>query len=239
MSSSSNPPIARINYLNAAAYVANVVIVYAVGAADTSRSNAAISAKYQTLVTPAGWAFAIWGIIFTLQLIWAVTQLFPSFRASPLVVDGVSWYYIAVCGAQIAWTICFSFELIVLSLVAMLAILFFLVKIVGSQYKLDGDVSIQDFFLLKLPFEIHCGWITAASIVNISLVLVKWNASATIQFIFAILSLIVVLLVNVFCLHLSRPIFVIPLVLAWASVRGDSIRLQRNRSWCDHSLIVC
>lgn len=222
MSSSSQPAIARINYLNAVAYVANVVVTYAVGAADSSHSNAAISAKYQTIVTPAGWAFAIWGVIFISQLIWAVAQLRPAFRASPLVIGGVGWYYLGVAAAQIAWTLLFSFELISLSLVAMLLVLFFLDMIVGSQckfVKLGGAVTSQDYWILRFPFEIHAGWIIAASLVNINLVLVAWNASATVQFIAALLSLLVLLMADAYFLHLTHPVFVIPLVLAWASVR--------------------
>lgn len=216
--SSSPSGLARINYLNAAAYVSNVVVTYAVGASDSARSNAEISAKYQTIVTPAGWAFAIWGIIFTLQLIWAVVQLLPTFRASPLVIDGVSLYYLGVCGAQVLWTVFFTFELISLSLIAMLSILFCLIKTVNSQYKLGGGVSTRDYWLLKAPFDVHCGWIIAASLVNINVVLVKWGTSSTVQFISAIASLLLLLLANVYYLHLSRPVFAIPLVLAWASV---------------------
>jgi len=223
MSPSSQPGIARINYLNAAAYVVNCAVTYAVGASDSSHSNAQISAKYQTIITPAGWAFAIWGIIFTMQLIWAIAQLSPAFRASPLVLDGVSWYYIGVCGAQVAWTLFFSFELITLSLVAMLAILAFLDKIVGSQCKLGGPVSYRDYWILAAPFQIHAGWIVAATLVNISVVLVKWDASSTVQFIAAIASLVILLLANAYFLHLSRPIFSIPLVLAWATVSYMSV----------------
>lgn len=216
--SSPPPSLSKLNYLNAAAYVVNIVVTYAVGASNSASSNAAISAKYQTIVTPAGWAFAIWGLIFTLQLIWAVVQLLPAYRASPLVLDGVSYYYIGVCAAQVLWTIFFSFELIFPSLFAMLSILFCLFKIVDSQYKLGGGTSTRDYWFLKAPFDIHCGWIIAASLVNINVVLVKWGSSAAVQFSAAIVSILLLLLANVYYLHLSRPVFAIPLVLAWACV---------------------
>jgi hypothetical protein len=214
--SSSPPSLNRLNHLNAAAYVANCVVTYAVGASSSNRSNAEISAKYQTIVTPAGWAFAIWGLIFTLQLVWGIVQLFPAFRASPLVINGVGWYYIGVCAGQVLWTAFFSFELISLSLIAMLSIFFCLLKIVNSQYKLGVEVSTRDYWLLNAPFDIHCGWIIAASLVNINVVLVKWGTSATVQFTSAIVSILLLLLANVYFLRLSRPVFAIPLVLAWA-----------------------
>jgi hypothetical protein len=228
MPSASQPNIARINYLNAAAYVVNCIVTYAVGASDSSHSNAEISAKYQTLVTPAGWAFAIWGVIFIMQFVWAVAQLLPAFRASPLVLEGVRWYYLGVCGAQVAWTLFFTNELISLSLIAMLLILALLDKIVGSQHKLGGGFSTRDW-VLKAPFEIHAGWILAASLVNISVVLVKWNASALVQFTAALVSLVILLLGNAYFLHLSRPIYSIPLVLSWATVAiGQELRNPKD-----------
>ena len=218
---SSQPAIATINYLNVAAYAANAGATYCIGALGLfdAPTNAELSEKYQTIVTPAGWAFAIWGVIFTMQLVWSTVQLLPSFRANPLVIDGVGWYYLAVCGAQIAWTVTFSFELMLLALFFMLSILYFLLKIVSSQYKLGGAVTTRDYWLLKFPFSIHAGWIVAASLVNINLVLVKYGTRGSVQFVMAILSLVLLLLANTYFLHLACPDFVIPCVLAWAAVR--------------------
>jgi hypothetical protein len=158
-----------------------------------------------------------------LQLVWGIVQLFPAFLASPLVINGVGWYYIGVCSGQVLWTAFFTFELISLSLIAMLSILFCLLKIVNSQYKLGVEVSTRDYWLLNAPFDIHCGWIIAASLVNINVVLVKWGTSATVQFTSAIVSILLLLLANVYFLRLSRPVFAIPLVLAWACVSDENV----------------
>lgn len=48
-----------------------------------------VSALYPTLFTPAGWAFSIWGLIFTLEGAFAVYQCTPMARASPLVQKGI------------------------------------------------------------------------------------------------------------------------------------------------------
>jgi len=43
-------------------------------------SSHIVSAAYPTLFTPAGWAFAIWGLIFIMEGVFAVYQLLPSVR---------------------------------------------------------------------------------------------------------------------------------------------------------------
>lgn len=41
-----------------------------------------VSAAYPTLFTPAGWAFAIWGLIFIMEGVFAIYQLLPSVRST-------------------------------------------------------------------------------------------------------------------------------------------------------------
>merc|ERR1712224_99712 len=205
----------------------NVSVTYLIGVAGIfgAKTNTELSKKYSTLVTPAGFAFAIWSVIFLSQLVFVLLQLFKeSIRSNALVVKGVSYNYIGVCLAQIAWTLAFSYEVIWLSFICMITILYFLITIVLNQYKLseqeisESDASnIKDFWLLKFPFLIHCGWILAASCVNFSVLLVKYNAPATVQFYTALASLTFILGVSLLNILLPSPQYVIPLVSAWAS----------------------
>lgn len=216
-----------LRYLNLTAYILNAAVTYLIGVAGIfgAKTNTELSKKYSTLVTPAGFAFAIWSIIFLSQLVFVLVQLFvESIRNKSLVVKGVGYNYIGVCFAQVAWTLAFSYEIIWLSFIFMITILYFLITIIINQYKLlqqeileDDDSNIKDFWLLKFPFSIHCGWILAASCVNFNVVLVKYNASATIQFYVALASLTFVLGVALLNILLASPQYVIPLVSAWAT----------------------
>ena len=58
-------------------------------------TNTQLSAKYQTLVTPAGWAFAIWGPIFIWEGIFAIVQMLPRFRSNPIIQDGIAYWWVA------------------------------------------------------------------------------------------------------------------------------------------------
>lgn len=217
----STSRITALNVLNVIAYVANVLIVYGIGVGgliDGLPTNAELSEKYQTLITPIGWSFSIWGVIFISQFIFALVQLFAPFRSHPLVVSGVKRTYIGVCLAQIGWTLAFSYEIIWLSLTAMLLILSLLITILMAQYKIV-DVTVRDYILLKFPFAIHAGWIVAASFVNGSVLLVDRNTGDELQYYTALGSLLAILLIAALALSISRPEYVVPLVLSWASVR--------------------
>jgi hypothetical protein len=84
------------------AYALNTVVTYDISVAGwwNLPSKGELSLKYQTLVTPVtpvGWAFAIWGIIFAPQFIWVGAQLVvPSLRNHPIVVGNLRWD-IGVC----------------------------------------------------------------------------------------------------------------------------------------------
>jgi len=215
--------LTTLNYINVAAYLANVAVTYGIGVAGLFGlpSNTELSEKYQSLVTPTGFTFAIWGVIFVAQAVFTVAQLVPSIAKSPLVQEGVGYSYVAVCISQIAWTLAFANQIIWLALIFMLMILVNLVSIVMSQYDLTAS-DWKDYFLLKFPFAIHCGWIIAASFVNASVVLVSYKDDADLQFYVALGSLIGVLVVAGFLLtYPLKTDYVIPLVLAWATVSSQ------------------
>jgi len=225
MAQSDNEKVQRLNILNAVAYVANIGLVMGVPSLFNLPDNAELSDKYQTIVTPAGWAFAIWGVIFTFQAIWATLQLvLPNFRVNPLVLEGVGWRYIAVCAVQVGWTFSFALEQMVMSMFWMLAILYFLFRIYQEQNKVLEEFGHEsfsaNFWLLRFPFTLHLGWIVAATLVNFNVVLVAHGAASPIQFTSAILSLTTALVVGGVALYTqkgkSKPDVTVPLVLCWA-----------------------
>jgi benzodiazapine receptor len=203
-----------VNYANILAYLLNVGVTYGVGVSGYFPTNAELSAKYQTLVTPSGYAFAIWGIIFLAQFIWMVLQALPAFRSSDVVIKGVGYWYVAVCVAQCAWSIVFANEWIEASLGAMLSILVGLVVIVQNITAVPLDSSWK-YWGFKFPFQVHCGWIWAASVVNTNVVLVAQEVAASAQVISAWASLGLLALVSMY--YLCKQNYVVPLVLAWAS----------------------
>ena len=120
---SGGAALTRLNVVNLLAYVFNVAITWGSQLGWFGATNSQQSLKYQTLVTPIGFAFAIWGPIFLLQALFAVVQFVPQYRSDKSVVSGVAYWYAAVCAAQAGWTVAFAQDVVWLSMCFMLLIL--------------------------------------------------------------------------------------------------------------------
>lgn len=216
MSSSIN----KLNILNVVFYVINIIITYGVGTLGWlgNGTNGELSEKYQSLVTPNSSAFIIWAVIFSVQGIFVIVQMLPRFRGNKLVHEGIKFYYILACIFQVSWTLAFAYEVIWLSLTFMLLIWASLVMLLYSEYNTESEDSILEFFLFRFPFAIHCGWLTAASALNVNVLVVDIDPPADIQLAVAIISLAALHAISVWVTFgFKGPSYTIAGVLAWAN----------------------
>lgn len=119
------------------------------------------------LITPANYAFAIWGLIYLGLIAYGVYQLRPAQRSHPT-IRRVDPLLIIACIAQIAWVYLFTLRLFWLSVVAMLGIL---LSLIGAYLQLSigrERVPRERQWLVQMPFSIYLGWISVATIVNIA-----------------------------------------------------------------------
>ena len=214
-SSSTNTSLNKFNWLNLLAYAVNCFVTFGIGIFGLTGQpdNGELSDKYQTIVTPFGFSFSIWGVIFTWQAIWVVWQFLPSQRNSEGVIK--AWYYYPIMTVfQAGWTISFSYEIMWVALICMYGIVITLVMATRSlqSYKKTW----KGYLLWQGPFSIQTGWIMAAAVVMTNVFTVSYNANVTTQLIVSSLSL-VVLLGTAFTYLSSYPVdFAIPLVIVWA-----------------------
>jgi len=208
----------RFNVLNVLGFVLNLVITYGFSMAGWAHrpTNAQLSQKYATLITPAPTAFAIWPVIFVVQALWVLWQCVrPSQRRHMAVVQAVGYRYAVVCVLQVAWTLSFTWEVEWLALIWMLLLLTTLWWIL---YRLQFQVEMnwKGYFVWQFPFSLHGGWILVASVVNINVVLVAYGASESAQLVVAVVSLIA-LLISAKAVLSGYPVdFTPPFVLIWA-----------------------
>lgn len=190
------PKAHMYNIFNGFGYAINLTASYLGGVAGWfgGATNAELSAKYQTLVTPSASLFGyIWALIFFSQGLFAGAQFLPRLRDHPLVQEGVSYGYFLVCAAQAAWAILFGYELLIAALVAILVLLAGLLSIlskswdvVDSEYKKASRARTEyedrdlwapsprlSYWLLRFPFGIHAGWMAVATIVMVNVVIVS------------------------------------------------------------------
>lgn len=189
------------NLLNILGYLLSITTSYLGGVAGWfgGISNAELSSKYQTLVTPNSSYFGyVWAAIFIFQGLFAVAQLLPKYREQPLVQKGLGSVYFLACAAQTAWAITFGYQMMIAAFVAMVALCVALLAILKRQWdlitneekKTNTAISMGEtieeelmedntarpprvsYWLLRFPFALHAGWIASATPVMLSVVLV-------------------------------------------------------------------
>ncbi|OUJ73640.1 tryptophan-rich sensory protein [Hymenobacter crusticola] len=125
-----------------------------------------VSGKYPSLLTPAGYAFSIWGIIFLALAVYAVWQLLPTQRPNPL-PDAVAKPLTLANLATAAWVVIFAYEHIAWCAVLMVLILAALILVYGRARQLiAAGVAPR---LASLPFALYLGWISVAAPVNVTI----------------------------------------------------------------------
>lgn len=184
------------------AFVANTVFTFLSQFGAYGHTNAELSKKYQSLATPIGWAFSIWGIIFSAEAIFAVAQLLPALRDADEVNRAGPWFC-AACVFQAGWSVAFGYERIYLSQALILLILLALWRTNAALQSVarSAPPSWSRYLLCYLPFSIHFGWLTAASAVsvNLTIVYIAPTAHAT------LLAVAIASLTAVFLPTLSNP----------------------------------
>jgi hypothetical protein len=129
-----------------------------------------VSDSYPNLFAPIGLTFSIWGLIYLLLAVYVIYQ----FKKDGF-VSKVNIYFIISSLANILWIFAWHYDFIGMSLVLMLIILFCLIKIAETLNR--ESLSIREKFLIRLPFSVYFGWITVATIANVTTLLVSLNWS--------------------------------------------------------------
>lgn len=132
-----------------------------------------IAAKYATAITPAGYAFSIWSLIYAGCLAFSVYQILPRNMTR---LREFRRIYILSCVANCAWLYFWHQEKIVICLGIMLI---FLATLAVINIKLKKVESLSDFWLMKFPFGLYFGWVTAATILNATIALVSLNVQVS------------------------------------------------------------
>lgn len=138
-----------------------------------------MSNGYRSVFTPAGYTFAIWGLIYLLLISFAIYQgrsLFVHVKDDSF-VEKIGIWFILSCVFNSFWVFAWIYEYTGLSCVLIFLLLISLIKIVinlGMEHN-DGRFPLMAF--VWWPFAIYFGWVTVASIANVSsyLIKLKWD----------------------------------------------------------------
>jgi len=135
-----------------------------------------ISDTFQVYFVPAGYVFAIWGIIYIGLIAYAVYQALPAQRENPR-LQATGWWVVLGGLANCAWIFLWHYEQFVGTLAAMLILLVTLIVVYLGLGIGRTKVTSGETWTVRIPFSIYLGWITVATVANVSDVLdfLKWN----------------------------------------------------------------
>lgn len=163
-------------YVNLAAFVTMILVnALATLLPLNGRTTSEISELYPVLITPSGYVFAIWGVIY---LLLAGFVAYPFLRPHDPRLQGFRHLFALSCLLNSAWLFAWHWENIPLSVAIMLALMATLVTIYANINYRERWECLTAFWLVKIPFSIYLGWICVATIVNINVALyaARWDA---------------------------------------------------------------
>jgi hypothetical protein len=184
------------------------------------KTTAYLSDKYPNLFVPAGLTFSIWGIIYILWVVFAVYQARDLFRKEALempFLHQITFLFILSCVANSAWIFLWHYEYVGLSLLMMIILLLSLIAIYLRLNIGKSNVSIAEKLCVHVPFSVYLGWITIATIANVTalLVSVKWDGFGIDPLTWTIIIIAIGTLLTALMLALRKDI-AFSLVVLWA-----------------------
>lgn len=175
---------------------------------------AEITARYPSLFTPAGYAFAIWGLIFAAFIAYAVATLLPGERRRA-VHERIAPLLTLAFGLASAWILVFKLEQIAVSQAVIVLLLVVAAELYArvSRAVRAGELSLP----WRVPFAMLVAWVGVATIANLHLTLRAGGSLLPLTPGWVIIMLALAVAVALAVAQRQRDP-VVPLVVSWAAV---------------------
>lgn len=177
----------------------------------------AVSDAYPNLFAPAGSTFAIWGLIY---LLLAASVLYQTVLNKHPAQSELSYKYTGTLFfisslANSAWIFAWHYLQMPLTVLLMLVLLICLILINHQTAK--ATLSKKEVIFMQIPFSIYFGWITVATIANVTVLLVSlgWRGVVLPETLWTIAVLLVGILIGIAVMFKNRDA-AYGLVLIWA-----------------------
>lgn len=181
-----------------------------------------ISDSYPDLFAPIGFTFSIWGVIYLFLGAYTLYQigLFQNKKSKKReeIFQNIAPYFIGSSIANALWIFAWHNDLIFLSLLLMIIILLCLIKITHILREQEFP-SLKEKLLILVPFSIYFGWITVATIANVTtfLVSIRWYGFGIVEETWAAIILVIGAIIGVTKM-LRDDNFLYGLVFIWAYI---------------------
>jgi len=229
--------------INIFAVIATIVVNGLANAMPlNNQTTGEISNRFQVYFVPAGYVFSIWGLIYLGLILFAIYQALPSQRENQRLAR-IGYLFALSCLANIAWLFLWHYEQFVLTLVAMFSLLGLLIAI---YLRLDiGRVKVTkgESWLIHVPFSMYLGWVTVATIANVTTTLsyLNWSGWGISAELWALIMLMVSAIIAV-TVYLTRKDRTYVLVIIWAfvgiAVKQAGVAFIETTAWLLSGLLA-
>jgi hypothetical protein len=219
-----------LKWINAVAFVLTVLVNGLAGGTTLlgGKLTSEISGANPTLVTPAGYVFSIWSVIYILLGVFIVFQALPSQKGKGF-QEKIGWLFVLSSVLNVVWLFLWQFEYLSLSVVIMFMLLASLIAIYLRLSIGKSTVSLREKLAVHVPFSVYLGWITVASIANVSVMLVslEWDGFGIGQEVWATVIIIIALLIALLVIATRKDV-AYGLVIIWALL---GIAVEQSGNW--------
>ncbi|MGD0395286.1 MAG: hypothetical protein ABSB26_00050 [Nitrososphaerales archaeon] len=189
------------------------------------QNTADVSAAHSRLVTPAGFTFSIWGVIYVLLFVFIVFQLLPRHRQDSF-NSQVGYLFMLSSIFNIGWLFLWQYDYIATSVPMIFALLASLIAIYLRLHIGKSQVSLKENLSVHLPFSVYLGWITIATIADVAAALpLNWNGFGVSPTAWALVVIVLALMITLAVLGTRRDL-AYGLVVVWAL-----IGIAANQGW--------
>jgi hypothetical protein len=239
---SENRRLLSLSILNLVGFLATIVVnalanILPINGVTTGE----VSGLYPNLFVPEGRTFAIWGLIYVLLGIFLVYPLIPSVRRDPQKVEFVQRIgplFFVSCLANIGWIFAWHCQVVPLSLLFMLILLGCLLAIYLRLKVGKSEAPKAERYFVHLPFSVYLGWITIATIANVTALMVdiNWNTLGLGEQFWAVAVIIVGIAIALSVLFTRKDAYY-SLVVDWALL-GILLKRLSDTTAADQSVVV-
>lgn len=222
--------VSYLRWGNAGAFLVTIIVN---GLANTAvlngKTTGEVSDIYPTLVTPAGYVFSIWGLIYALLAAFVIFQALPSQKQKPFQKQ-IGALFILSCVFNVVWLFLWQYEYITVSVVLMFALLATLIAIYLRLNIGRSSVPARERLAVHLPFSVYLGWITIATIANVAaaLVAVNWDGFGLSAETWAVAIIIIALIITLLVTFTRRDV-AYSLVVIWA-LAGIAVKQSASQN---------
>jgi hypothetical protein len=214
--------------------------VLAVALPLNGKTTGELADLYPNLFTPAGITFSIWSVIYIFLagfIIFQATALLKQDHPSRNKIKRISLPFIISCLANAGWIIAWHYLQVALSVCIMVVLLITLISMHEKLHLSLPWKPLNEKLWLDVPFSLYLGWITIATIANITTLLVdiEWNGAGLSETFWTVTMIGAGTLIGLLMIYLKNNI-IFAMVGVWAFY---GIYLKKPNDFIIYSALTC